>query len=52
MYQRYMAITGCSISVQINSYYYGHQINEDEMGRACGTHCGEEECMRGFGEET
>jgi hypothetical protein len=25
------------------------QVKEDEMGRACGTHGGEEECIQGFG---
>ena len=52
MYQCYMAITGCSIRVHITSYYKGHQINEDEMGGACGTRGGEEKCMQGFDEET
>jgi len=28
------------------------KINENEMGRACGTHGGEGKCMLGFGGET
>jgi len=27
-------------------------MKEDEMGRACGTHRGEEKCGHGFGGET
>jgi hypothetical protein len=46
-----MAITGCSVSAHIIIYYKGHQIDEDEMGGACGTR-GEKKCMQGFGEET
>jgi hypothetical protein len=27
----------------------GSQIKQDEMGRACGMHKGDEKCMQGFG---
>jgi len=29
-----------------------HQIEEDEMGRACDKHRSEEKCEQGFGGET
>jgi hypothetical protein len=29
--------------------YAGDQINENEMGGACGTYGGQERCMHGFG---
>jgi hypothetical protein len=35
----------------LRKYNYNDQIKEDEMGRACTTHGGEQECIQGFGEK-
>jgi len=32
-------------------YYTGDKIKEDEMGWACGSHAGNENCVQNFGGE-
>jgi len=38
------------MTVLLARYYYGNQIEKEEIGRAaCGTHGGIEECIQEFG---
>jgi hypothetical protein len=32
-------------------FFFGEQMKKDEMGRTCGTHEGENKCIRSLGEE-
>jgi hypothetical protein len=36
----------------LTKYYSRDEVKKNEIGRACGTHEGEERCTPGFGGET
>ena len=41
-----------TISVLLSKYYWGVEIEKNEIGGACSTCGGEERCIQGFGGET
>jgi hypothetical protein len=43
-------IIGNFIVCNVQKYYSGDEMKENEIGEACGTHGSEEKCVQGFGE--
>jgi hypothetical protein len=41
-----------SVGLLLTKYYFGDNINQNEIGGACGTHEIQEKCAQGFGGNT